>query len=110
MAVHWLYIQTVVIWGASLGGLNLIRRQADIEALVQFNRLIELFMVFAGWLFKRFSCGSGSGRRLVLVMVVWFWQRLSGSGNGRLVLVTVVWFWRQSSPTCLPACLCQCPI
>src|SRR6266702_7628604 len=63
-----------------------------------------------------------NGRRLVLVTVVWFWRRLSGSSNGRLVqvgrlvqgqssgsgngrlvlgrslvLATVVWFWRRSS-------------
>jgi hypothetical protein len=37
MAVYWLYIQIVVIWGASLGGLDSIQRQADIEALIQFN-------------------------------------------------------------------------
>ena len=64
MAVRWLYIRTVVVWGASLGGLNSIRRQADIKALVQFNQLIESFMVFAGW--------CSNSRRLDLVTVVWF--------------------------------------
>ena len=34
------------------------------------DRLIELFVVFAGWLFKRSSSGSGEGR-LVRVRVVW---------------------------------------
>src|SRR6266581_2651088 len=65
-----------------------------------------------------------NGRRLVLVTVVWFWRRLSGSsngrlvqgrssgsgsGDGRLVLVAVVWFWQRSFLTCpltyLPAYL-----
>jgi hypothetical protein len=40
-AVRWLYIRTVVVWGASLGGLDSIRRRADIKALVQFDRLID---------------------------------------------------------------------
>jgi len=35
--------------------------------------------VFAGWLFKRSS---------------------SGSGNGRVVLATVIWVWRRSSAGC----------
>jgi hypothetical protein len=48
-------------------------------------------MAFAGWLFERWSSGSGGGR-LVLAVVVWFWRRLSGSGDGHLVLATVVWF------------------
>ena len=72
MAVRWLYIRTVVVWGASLGGLDSIRRRADIEALVQFDRSIESFVVFVAWLFKWLSSGSGNGRRLVLVTVVWF--------------------------------------
>ena len=37
LAVH----STVVVWGASLGGLDSIRRWADIEALVQFNGSID---------------------------------------------------------------------
>ena len=66
-------------------------------------------MVFAGWLFKRSSSGSGSGRlvlgrsssgsgngRLVLG------RSSSGSGNGRLVLATALSY--------LPACPCQCLI
>ena len=40
MAVRWLYIRTVVVWGASLGGLDSIRRRANIEALVQFDRIV----------------------------------------------------------------------
>ena len=47
-------------------------------------------MVFAAWLFKRSSSGSGDG-----CMVLG--QSSSGSGDGRLVLATVVWFWSQSS-------------
>ena len=31
----------VVVWGASLGGLDLIRQRANIEALVQFDRSID---------------------------------------------------------------------
>src|SRR6266571_4022046 len=35
---------------------------------------------------------------------------MAGCLNGRrLVLVTVVWFWQRSSPTCLPVCLSACP-
>ena len=82
----------VVVWGASLGGLDSIRQQADIKALVNsVNRLIELFVVFAGWLFKRSS---------------------SGSSNGRLVLVTVLSYLSAYLPaylpTYLPACLPAC--
>jgi hypothetical protein len=50
------------------------------------DRLIESFVVFAGWSFKRSSSGSGDGR-LVLATVVWFW--LSGSDNGPLAAVLV---------------------
>ena len=50
----------VVVWGASLGGLDSIRRRADIEALVQFDRSIESFVA------------------------------LNGRSNGGLVLATVV--------------------
>ena len=93
MAVRWLYIQTVVVWGASLGGLDSIWRWADIEALVQFDqsidRSIESFVVFAGWLFEQSS---------------------SGSGNGRLVLATVLSCLSACLLACLPACLCQCLI
>src|ERR1700679_2100524 len=97
MAVRWLYIQTVVVWGASLGGLDSIRRRADIEALVQFDRSIESFVVFVAWLFKWLS---------------------SSSGNGRLVLATVLSYLPAYLPiclptylpACLPACLCQCLI
>src|SRR6266568_1268695 len=109
MAVRWLYIRTVVVWGASLGGLD---SMVTISKLWfnSIDRSIESFVVFAGWLFERRSSGSGNGhlvlgRSLVLATVVWFWRRSSGSGDGRLVLVTVVWFWRRSSTTCLPACL-----
>ena len=63
MAVRWLCIRTVVVWGASLGDLDSIRRRADIEALVQFDRLNRLWCLLAGCL---------NGRRLVLVTVVWF--------------------------------------
>ena len=61
MAVRWLCIRTVVVWGASLGDLDLIRRRADIEALVQFDRLNHLWCSLAGY---------SNGRRLVLVTVV----------------------------------------
>jgi len=59
-------------------------------------------MVFASWLFKRSLSSSSNGclalgrlsssgdSRLVLAMVVWFWQQSSGSGDGCLVLATVV--------------------
>ena len=91
MAVCWLYIRTVVVWGAYLGGLDSIWRWADIEALVQFDRSIdqsiELFVVFAGWLFERSS---------------------SGSGNGRVVLATVLSYLPAYLPTCLPAYLPTC--
>ena len=77
----------MVVWGASLGGLDSIRRRPDIKALVQFDRsidpLIELFVVFAAWLFKRSSSGSGNG---CLVLG----QSSSGSR------AVVVWFWSQS--------------
>ena len=79
----------VVVWGASLGGLNSIQQQPNIKSLVQFDRsidqLIKSFVVFAAWLFKRSSSGSGNG---CLVLG----QSSSGSGDGRLVLATVVWF------------------
>jgi hypothetical protein len=70
-------------------------------------------VVFAGWLFKRSSSGSGNGRlvlgrsssgsgngRLVLG------RSSSGSGNGRLVLATALSYL----PAYLPACPCQCLI
>src|SRR6266568_2796162 len=60
MAVRWLYIRTVVVWGASLGGLN---SMVTISKL-WFNSIdqsIESFVVFAGWLFERRSSGSGNG-------------------------------------------------
>src|ERR1700685_3109091 len=81
MAVRWLYIRTVVVWGASLGGLDSIRRRADIEALVQFDRLIGSFVAFAGRSFEQWSSSSGD-RRLVLPTVVWFWRRSSGCHSG----------------------------
>jgi hypothetical protein len=44
-----------------------------LKALVQLiDRLIESFVVFAGWSFERSSSGSGNGH-LVLATVVWFW-------------------------------------
>src|SRR6266567_4507642 len=98
MAVRWLYIRMVVIWGASLGGLDSIRFGSGPILRLWFNstdRLIELFVVFAGWLSELSSSGSSNGC-LVLVTVVWFWRRSSGDGDGRLVLVTAVWFWRRS--------------
>ena len=88
----------IVLYGRSLavhpnsgrlGGLDLIQRQANIKALLKFDRLIESFVVFAGWSFERSSSSSGNGR-LVL-------GQSSSSGDGRLVLATVVWFWRRSS-------------
>jgi len=78
----------VVVWGASLGDLDSIRRRADIEALVQFDRLNRLWCSLAG---------CSNGRRLVLG------RSLSGSGNGRLVLVTALSYL----PAYLPACPCQ---
>ena len=51
----------MVVWGASLGDLDLIRRRADIEALVQFDRLNRLWCLLAGY---------SNGRRLVLVTVI----------------------------------------
>src|SRR5271170_1361215 len=74
----------VVVWGASLGGLDSIRFGGGPILRLWFNstdRLIESFVVFAGWLFELSS---------------------SGSGNGRLVLATVL------SPACLSACLPAC--
>ena len=77
-----LYGRSLAVYlnGGRLGcfprGLDLIWRRADIKALVQFDRsidrLIESFVVFAAWLFKRSSSGSGNGCRLVLARVVWF--------------------------------------
>ena len=61
MAVRWLCIQTVVVWGTSLGDLNLIRQRANIKALIQFDRLNRLWCSLAGYL---------NSRRLVLVTVV----------------------------------------
>ena len=73
------------------------------------DRLIESFVAFAGWSFKRWLSGSGDGRlvlgrssgssdgRLVLATVVWFSRWSSGSRDGRLVLAMVVWFSRWSS-------------
>jgi hypothetical protein len=71
----------VVVWGASLGGLDSIRFGGGPILRLWFNstdRLIESFVVFAGWLFELSSSGSGNG-------------------NGRLVLATVLSY--------LPACL-----
>ena len=57
-------------------------QEAYIEARFDsIDRSIELFVVFAGWLFEWLS-GSGDGRL--------FWRRSS-------VLATVVCFWSQSS-------------
>ena len=66
-------------------------------------------MVFAGWLFRQSSSGSGNGCLVLgrslsgsgnghLVLG----RSLSGSGNGRLVLATALSY--------LPACPCQCLI
>src|SRR6266550_719320 len=103
MAVRWLYIRTVVVLGASLGGLDSIGDGTILKLWFNsIDRSIESFVVFAGWLFKRSSSSSGNGclalgrssgsgnGRLVLATVVWFWRRSSGSGDGRLVLATVL--------------------
>ena len=66
-------------------------------SLISIKRLIRWFELFGFGLMK--ALGSRAvvvwfydRRRLVLATVVWFWRRLSGSGDGCLVLVTVVWF------------------
>ena len=67
--------------GASLGGLDSIRFGSGPILRLWFNstdRLIESFVVFAGWLPELSSSGSSNGR-LVLATVVWFWRRSSGS-------------------------------
>ena len=87
MTIRWLYIRTVVVWGASLGGLNSIRWRANIKALVQFDRSIDWIVRGVYWL-------------VVRTVVVWFWQRSSGSGDGRLL--------PASLPTCLPTYLSAC--
>src|SRR6266571_4142096 len=116
MAVRWLNIRTVVVWGASLGGLD---SMVTISKL-WFNsieRSIESFVVFAGWLFERRSSGSGNGhlvlgRSLVLATVVWFWRRSSGSGNGPLLPACLPaclpTYLSACLPACLPACLLAC--
>src|SRR6266568_3333274 len=84
MAVCWLYIWMVVVWGASLGGLDSIRFADGPILRLWFNstdRLIESFVVFAGWLFKPLS---------------------SGFGNGRLVLATVLSYLSAYLPASLP--------
>jgi len=84
MAVRWLYIRMVVVWGASLGGLDSIRFGGGPILRLWFNstdRLIESFVVFAGWLFEPSS---------------------SSSGNGRLVLATVLSYLSAYLPACLP--------
>src|SRR6266702_4669121 len=84
MAVCWLYIWMVVVWGASLGGLDSIRFADGPILRLWFNstgRLIESFVVFAGWLFEPSS---------------------SGFGNGRLVLATVLSYLSAYLPACLP--------
>ena len=76
--------------GASLGGLDSIRFGSGPILRLWFNstdRLIELFVVFAGWLSELSSSGSSNGR---LATVVWRRRRSSGSGDGRLVPVIVV--------------------
>ena len=70
----------------------MIRWQANVEALVRFDRSIESFVVFAGWLFERSSSGSGNSHLVLTTTVVWFLRRPSGSGDGRPVLATVVRF------------------
>ena len=66
----------MVVWGASLGDLDLIRQRADIEALVQFDRLNRL------------------------------WCSLAGCSNGRrLVLATALSYLPAYLPACLPTCL-----
>jgi hypothetical protein len=72
MAVRWLYIRIVVVWGASLGDLDSIQFGDGPILRLWFNsidRSIESFVVFAGWLFERSSSGSGNGR-LVLATVL----------------------------------------
>ena len=66
MGVRWLCIRTLVVWGTSLGGLDSIRRRADIEALVQFDRSIDWIVRGVRWL-------------VVQTVVVWIWRRSSGS-------------------------------
>src|ERR1700684_2777819 len=97
MGVRWLYIQTVVVWGASLGGLDSIRFGDGLISRLWFDSIDRLNRLWCS-LASRSNVRS-NGCRLVLATVVWFWQRSSGSGNGRLVLATVLcWlpFW------CLP--------
>jgi hypothetical protein len=66
------------------------------------DRLIESFVVFAAWLFKRLLSGSGNGRLIL-------GQSSSGSSNGCLVLAMVLSYLPAYLPaylpTCLPACL-----
>ena len=59
----------MVVLGASLGGLDSIG-DGTISKLWfnSIDRLIESFVVFAGWLFKR-SYGSGDGPLLDVVLV-----------------------------------------
>src|SRR6266567_4702407 len=90
MAVRWLYIRMVVIWGASLGGLDSIRFGGGPILRLWFNstdRLIKSFVVFAGWLFEPSS---------------------SGSGNSRLVLATVLSYLSAYLPAYLPTYLPTC--
>ena len=70
----------MVVWGASLGGLDSIQRRADIEALVQFDQSINRL------------------NRL--------WYSLPSCSNGcRLVLATVLSYLPAYLPTYLPTYL-----
>ena len=71
MGVRWLYIQTVVVWGASLGGLDSIRFGNGLISRLWFNSIDRL---------NRSWCSLASRSNA---------DRSNGSGDGRLVLATV---------------------
>ena len=62
----------VVVWGAFLGGLiQFGDRPILMLWLNLIDRLIELFVVFAGWSFDQLSSGSSNGY-LVLAIVLFY--------------------------------------
>ena len=85
MAVRWLYIWTMVVWGASW--FDLVMGPYQSSGSITIDQLIESFVMFAGWLFERSS---------------------SGSGNGPLLPACLPAYLPTCLPACLPACLPTC--
>jgi len=67
IGVRWLYVWTVVVWGASLGGLNSIRFGDGLILRLWFDSIDRLNRSWCS------LAGRSNGCSLDLATVVWFW-------------------------------------